>query len=163
MLSVPGPDGVSSAPDTSPAGRAAALREHWAAAFASRQIRLPIVDALLRDTIEPVPPLVASPPTASDIMAAMRRARPSAPGPDMLPYAAWRAGRPAACARVAFHRAPMKGTRPPKALNAAIGAFIPKGIRDADGSERGLNRLAGDARPLNLKNVDIKQAPARLG
>lgn len=29
VLSVPGPDGVSPAPDTSPAGRAAALREHW--------------------------------------------------------------------------------------------------------------------------------------
>lgn len=75
----------------------------------------------------------------------------------MLPYTAWRAaGRPAAVALATFHRALMKGTKPPKSLNAAIGAFIPKGSEAADRWRRGLYRLAGDTRPLNLKNVDIK-------
>lgn len=155
VLSVPGPDGDISAPDTSPEGRAAALREHWAKAFAERPIRMPIVDAMLKGMIGPVPHLVAKPPTTGDIMEAMRRARPSAPGPDMLPYAAWRAaGRPAAYALAKFHRALMKGMRPPRALNAAVGAFIPKGSSEVDGNKRGLHRMAGDTRPLNLKNVD---------
>lgn len=82
MLSAPGPDGAARAPDTSPEGRAAALREHWAEAFAERPIRMPIVDAMLKDVVGPVPPLVAKPLTTGDIMEAMRRARPSAPGPD---------------------------------------------------------------------------------
>lgn len=50
----------------------------------------------------------------------------------------------------------MKGMPPPKSLSAAVGAFIPKGNDAADGQRRGLLRLAGDTRPLNLKNVDIK-------
>lgn len=50
----------------------------------------------------------------------------------------------------------MRGMKPPKSLNAAIGAFIPKGNEAADGMHLGLYRLAGDTRPLNLKNVDIK-------
>lgn len=43
-----------------------------------------------------------------------------------------------------------------RALNVGVGAFIPKGSGEADGAKRGLHRMAGDTRPLNLKNVDIK-------
>lgn len=44
----------------------------------------------------------------------------------------------------------MKGTKPPKSLNDAIGAFIPKISDAADGLRRGLHRIAGDTRPLNV-------------
>ena len=89
------------------------------------------------------------------------RAKPSATGPDGLPYAAWAHSGPAAgdtlqglYFELAAERHPCFG------FNDSVTVFIPKG--ESDNDLELLARHPGETRPLGLKNSDNKTIAATI-
>ena len=88
---------------TEPGDIARALADHWSTTFQGQQVDIPMLEAWLRETLpnadrpDPTDP-TALPPADSplwqirrrDIARAVRLSGNSAPGPDGIPYAAWR-------------------------------------------------------------------------
>ena len=84
----------------------------------------------------------------------LRVAKHSAPGPDGIPYACWRAaGKTGAFLLARQGRAICDGASPPTGFNHSIAAFLPKGS-ERDDSRHEVIRQAQDTRPLALKNCD---------
>ena len=86
---------------TAPAEVARILRRHWGDTFSARQLRTADIDEWLRHDCEApdglaaaLRPLLADPSVwrvrMEDIVQAVKRTSRSAPGPDGIPYAAWR-------------------------------------------------------------------------
>lgn len=72
-----------------PQDRADLLGSHWEAVFAQRNVHSRLADALARHIAEPL--TLGEAPTFGSVLAFLRKARQTAPGPDRLPYGAWAA------------------------------------------------------------------------
>eukprot|EP00959_Pyramimonas_sp_CCMP1952_P423137 8863619-Pyramimonas_sp.AAC.1 len=69
---------------------ASALQRHWAEVFRAKES--PSSDVLhgyMCDHIPVYPVPELRPPSIDDLRTALRKGKPSAPGPDRLPYRAW--------------------------------------------------------------------------
>ena len=99
-------------------------------------------------------------PRLADIRAALRRARPAAPGPDGLPAAASAA---VSSGANFSHRAlqwMLDGQHMRSDYNHAIGIFLPKGTKEADVQR--VARTACCTRPLSLRNTGAKAISSAL-
>ena len=102
------------------------------------------------------------PPSEDEVFEFYRKARHSAPGPDGLPYGAWKAtGRIGARATARGIKQLMEGKPAPANFNNSLGIFPAKGEADDD-SKLMKRRQAGDTRPLSCKNTDSKGVAATV-
>ena len=91
-----------------------------------------------------------------DVESVTRRAKNSAPGPDGLPYIAWRmGGQKAAHSLLGLLRIASVG-RCVEGMNDQLMVFQPKDTPEADEDDLNISREPADTRPLSLKNSDIK-------
>ena len=162
------------------------LRRHWGAVFAARRLAHRDVEAWIEeDTRSPsglaaaLQGLVQDPSRwcirRADIAKAIERTARSAPGPDGIPYLAWR-NLGSLAVDVLFQVAQvLEGTQGLAALeeffplnddmrsdfNAAVMVFIPKGqpLRSESGTSY---TLAGDLRPLSIVNTDNRLLASAL-
>ena len=137
----------------------AALREHWKPtftrvheAFDDREAKA-FLDRWSPDwSGERIPS-----PSLVDFMELLRRFKHSAPGPDGIPYAGWKAaGKKGAETLLAVSRALQAGQLPPRGFNAQLAIFVPKDVAAPDPDPTSLDRQPADTRPLSLKNSDAK-------
>lgn len=108
-------------------------------------------------------PRMPSPPRAAtsceDFAAVLRRAPPSAPGPDGLPYSARCNAGPAAIAALHSLHMHIASRRCTSSLRGLCGSFLPKGSAAGDSERSGRrDRRASGTRPLALCNTDRKAA-----
>eukprot|EP00959_Pyramimonas_sp_CCMP1952_P470694 9497117-Pyramimonas_sp.AAC.1 len=133
---------------------AAALRAHWEPIFAAKAVPSGEVHNYLQCHFPRLPDTQLPLPDIEDVERAARRARPTAAGPDGIPYAAW-ARAPGAIQHLhAAMLAIMGGACPPEGLNASWLQFAPKG--DGTPSAVQVEREPAKTRPLALKNSDAK-------
>ena len=96
------------------------------------------------------------PPDQDVIEGFLSQARHSAPGPDGIPYGAWRATHTTGARVLArVFAALCAGSDPIFEFNESLGIFLAKGTA-ADDSSLLLKRVASDTRPLACKNTDNK-------
>ena len=91
-------------------------------------------------------------PKLSHIENILKRAKPSALGPDGIPYSAWKAS--GIASSIVLHtamRTMMNRIKPPKGSNNSLGIFLPKGTADDD-TINSVKRSAENARPPGLKH-----------
>lgn len=137
---------------------ARALADYWATRFATPVTDDRLARAIARTFVPKLPKQRWPLPTLHDVGTALLVAKPTAVGPDGLPYTAWRfTGREA---WTVFHRLLLRmattGSAPPS-HNDAVGAFPPKGTEPDDTvGGHGLTRRPGATRPLSLRNTDSK-------
>ena len=169
------PDGSVQA---APAEVASILCNHWGDVFSKRHLRPADIRAWLQadcgaddGLAAALRPLVADPSNwqirRQDVEAAIARTSRSAPGPDGIPYSAWRALGPLGVEVLydvaqelegAEGRAALLGTFPLDAsgqtdFNAAVMIFIPK--KQLLISDSGIEYTrAADLRPLSIVNTD---------
>ena len=101
-------------------------------------------------------------PRRAHIINFLRRAKPSAPGPDGIPCSAWKAA--GEIGTDVLHKALltiMKGTAPLEGFNDSLGIFLPKENSDED-TANSVKRSAENNRPLRLKNTDNKAIAAAI-
>jgi len=142
-------------PCASDAEGAAALVSHWAPVFSRRLcdrscwpdwtseiLPAPTVDWVL-------PP--------EDFFRLVRATHDSAPGPDGIPYAAWRA-LPDSCLHALYgvYLDLLAGAVEPASLNEGLTTFIPKGSSSPHDSSEAVVRPAAATRPITLSNTDAK-------
>ncbi|CAK0849819.1 unnamed protein product, partial [Prorocentrum cordatum] len=139
------------------AGMTGVVAEYWGKIFE----RTPTVEQKLRlnqflDRFAPQLPVVELPqPSLRALGSAAARAPPSAPGPDQLPYAAWRRSPGARLHLHALMEQLFNEGAGPHDLNWSIFLCVPKGAEDED--TPGLcTRTASIVRTLSLKNADAK-------
>eukprot|EP00959_Pyramimonas_sp_CCMP1952_P266500 5571384-Pyramimonas_sp.AAC.1 len=73
----------------SSAEMASSLRSHWAPVFAPRSTSQRHLDQCLDKHVHVFDWSLAAPPSMGSIAHVIHGAKPTAPGPDCLPYAAW--------------------------------------------------------------------------
>ena len=101
------------------------------------------------------------PPALHAVSGYLLRASSSAPGPDGLPFAAWRHGKGPKILHQVLSWV-MAGRLMPPEFGAALQVFIPKPLPGDDPSQDGPVRAGADVRPLGLKNRSNKTVAAVL-
>ena len=141
---------------TSPSGKVATLRDSWAPTFSAKPFDSELASRVLAQYATTWDFSGVSPPCLEYFEAALLNVRPSAPGPDGLPYSAWTAaGRSGAVTLHLVTQHMLSGFTMPIRSNASLMVFVPKG-EELD--ERVVTREPVDTRPLSLKNSDNKLA-----
>jgi hypothetical protein len=139
-----------------PDEQAAALADYWGGVFCEKFTDPDATHAFLSEFGAKFPTETLRLPEVGDIEEFTKRARHSAPGPDGIPYSAWRAtGRTGA---TVLHRTLCEmaaGIPVQSSFNESLGIFPGKGVSDED-TPNSMKRAAGDTRPLTLKNTDNK-------
>ena len=136
--------------------KARELGEFWGKTFSEKLIDKEDAKAFLCEFGKPFELDAIQPPDQNAIERFLRHARHSAPGPDGLPYASWRATTSTGSrvlSRVFFELS--SGRAPPEDFNESVGIFPAKGTADDDSSQL-VKRAASDTRPLSCKNCDNK-------
>eukprot|EP00959_Pyramimonas_sp_CCMP1952_P266836 5578615-Pyramimonas_sp.AAC.1 len=128
---------------------ASALHQHWAPVFAWKQVPVKHVRRCLEKHARPFDWSEVSPPTVSQIQATLARAKPTAPGPDGLPHAAWQQ-RPLSAEMLFDLLLYLQLTD----MSDIILVFAPKGRREDD--SQCVVREVASTRPLALKSADVK-------
>ena len=134
------------------------LATHWSPVFTKSDTspeHLSAMTALLSEFSGPWECSSILPPSSSSFIATATRAKPSATGPDGLPYAAWAHSGPTAgdtLQGLYFELA--AGRHPSLSFNDSVTVFIPKG--ESDNDLELLARHPGETRPIGLKNSDNK-------
>ena len=96
-----------------------------------------------------------TPPSIADYELIARTLPHSTPGPDGIPYSAWKAaGKHGATSLFLVGSFLMSGLNMPIDFNSSLSAFVPKGNEVLD--EVLISRDAADTRPLAMKNSDNK-------
>jgi hypothetical protein len=158
MASLSGVLGLHGARISDSEGIATSLQQHWAPTstaphhdFDANEARSFLGQFGLKWNLESVPP-----PDVVDVDSVTRRAKISAPGPDGLPYIAWRmGGQKAAHSLLGLLRIACVG-RCVEGMNDQLMVFQPKDTPEADEDDLNISREPADTRPLSLKNSDIK-------
>ena len=142
---------------SNPQDVAAALGQGWAKTFAVA----PVIDehrakVYLDEYAVPLDFTSCTVPSRESIAHMINKMSHSAPGPDGLPYAAWKAG--------GIHSAHtihglllrnLAGGRMPASWNDSLTVYLPKG-EEAGDTTNSVVRAVNDTRPLALKNSDNK-------
>ena len=140
-----------------PAGIVEALSSTWSPTFAVEpQIDLDKAKQYLADHAVPLDFSDVTMPTKENFESMLRKIKHSAPGPDGLPYAAWKAAGSAGIDTLFLlltHS--LSGLPLHIEYNQSLTVFIPKGEEDED-TPTSVVRRAVDTRPLTLKNSDNK-------
>jgi hypothetical protein len=148
---------TSNNPVTEPEAISNVLTAHWGPIFAAKEIDLDMAAPFI-DQIQKVPADFSWSISHDMLDEAISRTGSSSPGPDGVPYGAWRTA-PPCC------RAPLRNLLDnlvdnstdhdlPDEFNYSHMVFIPKG--DEPNDQNVVARGAGDLRPLNLSNTDNK-------
>jgi hypothetical protein len=163
---------------TEPAAMAAALRQHWSSVFVPRRCNRALLQQWLREDI-PLQPGTAhasglTPPAdprwairRSDVRRAVDASPNSAPGPDGIPFLAWRqlGGLGVDVLHAAMQDITAEGgvgrlerfystpEVPGQTFNSSLMVFLPKAVSGNDPSA-GDYCSPADTRPLNLVNCD---------
>jgi hypothetical protein len=151
-MALRGPDGhmITSTQDISDH-----LISHWSPVFAAKGIDLEAAAHFLQH-VQPVPADFCWDISRDSFSEVISSTGASAPGPDGIPYGAWRFATPP-CHDVLFRLLDemlCTDGALPDGFNASQMVFIPKG--DEIGDDLVVGRSAGDLRPLNLSNTDNK-------
>jgi exonuclease III len=151
LSAVTDPDGI---PQSCPEAAAKLLEDHWKPVFAEKVIAAEAA-ILLMPFIQKVPPGLSWAIDRSGFYELMAKPRDSAPGPDGIPYGAWRAAGTILYdvmfeAFVAF----TSGSPLPPQFNDCNLAFIPKGDNPEDFHL--VARSPSTTRPISLSNTDSK-------
>lgn len=144
--------------------RAPALMAHWAPAFRPQQTQRRLAQALARVYVQGDDGAEWPFPTAGAFGTILRRARPSAPGPDGLPYRAWPVAGPSSWhTLVTMTLYLTSGAKPPPSWGASRSVFLPKGTKADDPTASAARiRSAEETRPLALKNADAKATASTI-
>jgi hypothetical protein len=141
-------------PRDSTEGAAELLADHWGPIFQERKIQ---AEAALQvmPFIPVVPEGIAWELDRIEFGELVARPRDGAPGPDGIPYSAWRcAGDPLLDVLFNAYEAFLQGTPLPEGFNNSLMVFIPKGEEESD---RGtVARVPGSTRPISLSNTASK-------
>ena len=140
---------------TDPVDVLAALRAHWAPVFSKKDTNPTPQRAQLKfcPKLDPTTPMPI--PDLAAVERFLKKAKPSAPGPDGLPYAAWlAAGEGAWSALIELWQWTTFGRPLPDGFNKSLAVFPGKGKMEGD--ENGITRKPGDTRPISLMNTDSK-------
>jgi hypothetical protein len=137
---------ADSPPVTDDRGKSAIAYSYWSRVWAERPPPPPdSADAFLRSYTKHVDGPSISAPDLDAVLDSILFSNNSTPGPDGIPFAAWRAA-PALSAVVLFGvlEALLKGTTPPSGFNHGFLFLLPK-------KESG---LVSDTRPISVTNTD---------
>ena len=137
---------------TSTASSLQTLVDAWAPVFAHKPIDSVTAESISHETVAPVEHHLLRMPGPQKVSAFLARAHHSAPGPDGLPYLAWRlAGESAhyTIYRLLLHVA--QGLNTPMHFNASTTSFLAKGSEAEDDGLNGVIRAMSDVRPLTMK------------
>ena len=139
-------------------GIAGALEAHWSPTFTASHDDFPAADADrflgewgLKWRLED-----STPPCLDNIERCAKKAKKSAPGPDGLPYAAWREGGIEASKTLLGLTRDASSGLCHSGLNDQSLVFLPKDVPGGSDDSSGLAREPSDTRPLSLKNSDVK-------
>lgn len=135
---------------------ASRLRDHWTPVFARKPIDHEAADALLQH-VRQVPGDIEWRLTLEKFGAIVAATHDTAPGPDGLPYSAWKhAG--SAPLRVLYdvYLHLLDTGELPTGFNHSILTFIPKGPSPGDDNDDDLSRSPKQTRPLSLGSTDNK-------
>ena len=139
-------------------GIAGALKAHWSHTFTASHDCFPAADAdrflgewSLKWRLED-----STPPCLDDIARCAKKAKKSAPGPDGLPYAAWREGGIEASKTLLGLTRDASSGLCHSGLNDQSLVFLPKDVPGGSDDSSGPAREPSDTRPLSLKNTDVK-------
>jgi len=142
-----------------PLERVKVLQEHWTPIFQDQPINNLIAEQLANIQVK-IPESWFHEPTDEDIVSFLDKVMHSSPGPDGIPYHAWRAsGFPGRETLRSVILQMMNETRAPPKFNFSNLALPPKGHSSSD-TVGNVIRLPADTRPLNLKNTDNKTCTA---
>jgi hypothetical protein len=141
-------------PQSSPESAAELLEDHWRPVFAEKVITAEAALQLM-PFIQQVPPGLQWVVDREGFHEVMAKPRDSAPGPDGIPFGAWRAAGSALYdvmyeAFISF----TNGAPLPEHFNDCNLAFIPKGDSPAD--QHLVARTPSTTRPISLSNTDSK-------
>lgn len=127
-------------------GKAKIAREFWAKVWAAREASPPSECAsFLNSYSKEVDPSLLATPLLADVLFSINHSNDSAPGPDGIPYAAWRAAPDlAGPILLAALQAICQGRVPPAGHNYGLLFLIPKKPTD----------LISDTRPISVTNTD---------
>jgi hypothetical protein len=140
---------------TDPVDVLAALRAHWAPVFSKKDTNPTPQRAQLKfcPKLDPTTPMPI--PDLAAVERFLKKAKPSAPGPDGLPYAAWlAAGEGAWSALIELWQWTTFGRPLPDGFNKSLAVFPGKG--KTEGDENGITRKSRDARPISFMSADSK-------
>jgi len=151
LVAVIDADGV---PLESPASAAGLLADHWGPVFAAKSIEAEAALPIMQFT-QAVPPGLLWTIDREGFHEVMAKPRDSAPGPDGIPFGAWRAAGPAFFdIMFAAFSSFMSGACLPEGFNDCNLAFIPKGDDPHDALL--VARTPATTRPISLSNTDNK-------
>lgn len=144
----------SGVPYRSEADAAEELRRHWQSVAEEGTVNTDRWDYLKR-YVQAVPDGMEWAVAAQDFVESIRNRKPSAPGPDGLPYSIYLLC-DAAGATVLYdlYCDILAGGTPPDDFLDALMVFIPKGSAASDGTI--VARTPDNVRPLSLSNTDCK-------
>jgi hypothetical protein len=150
LVAVINDDGV---PLESPEAAADLLAGHWGLVFAAKSIEADAALAIMQFT-QVVPPGLSWAIDREGFHEVMAKPRDSAPGPDGIPFGAWRAAGPAFYdIMFSAFSSFMSGALLPDGFNECNLAFIPKGDDPHDAL---VARTPATTRPISLSNTDNK-------
>ena len=133
-----------------------ALAAAWAPTFQAGKVDTVLGDSMLRNWATPWDWAEAAPPGINDYLQCMGRAVDSAPGPDGIPFAAWRSA--GLCGAQTLHQVDTRLRQSllmPTTFTEGICVYPPKGT-EADDETNGAARTPENTRPLTLRNCDAK-------
>ena len=164
LLPLPNGSLSASPPISSPADMALHLASHWSPVFTksdSSPAHSSAMSTLLSEFSGPWDCSAILPPSADSFVTTASRAKPSATGPDGIPYAAWANSGPEAGVTLQNLYFELAADRHPSlGFNDSVTIFIPKG--EADNDLDLLARHPGETRPLGLKNTDNKTIASNI-
>jgi hypothetical protein len=136
--------------------KATELASFWGKTFEEKHIDKDDASAFLREFGGDFNFKHIRPPDQAVIEGFLKRARRSAPGPDGLPYGAWRATKSKGSGTLfRVLQELSNGAAASDGFNDSLGIYPAKGTQDDDSESLG-KRAASDTRPLSCKNCDNK-------
>ena len=141
--------------ERSPAGRSAALASAWAPIFSTKIVDEGQARSFCAKWCAPLASHLLKPISNASVRSFLRSAKHSQPGPDGVPYLAWEvAGDVGAETLRGVNDFLASGYSMPITFSDQLLLFGVKGEDSDDALE--VRRVAGDTRPLSLKNSDNK-------
>ena len=131
------------------------LCQQWSSTFAEKSVDLSGARDFLKRFATRFDTSSVSPPSKQNLRDFLELVSDSAPGPDGIPYSAWKAaGETGVETLYQICLSLQSGRPPPIRFNFSLVLFLTKGESELDSIE--VIRKAQDTRPISLKNSDNK-------